>query len=659
MGIFSKYAPLYWEAGLPVMPCIGKRPIITAWDQLSERMPSAIEQADWIQRYPDCNIGLPLGPMSGLCAVDIDTDDPDEIAAIKDALADTPYVRVGKKGMVLIYRWNGEGNFKVRTGDGHQPVEFLGKGNQVIVAPSIHPETHLPYTASANLWDILDDIPNLSANFGKALLLRALRSVVCPISSATSSVKQGARHNELTSYVGQLRNQGHASTALAQMLLARNATFDPPLPDEEVKRIAAWGDGIEGCDGFLRNEVGKIVRASQANVQHALEELGVTIRFDQFAGKDMISGLPGHEGVLEDAAVRRVWFLIQEKFGFQPTKDFFWEVMLDLSRQNSFDPVCEELEKLQAAWDGTPRIDGWLQTYGGAVDTAYVRAVGSKMLIAATHRARQPGSKFDTMPVLSGPQGGGKSTACQILAGGSQRFTDHVPFNADAREVIEALSGRWIAEAGELQGLRNASAEKLKSFLSRTVDHGRAAYARTTQAVSRRCIFVGTTNSWAFLTDGTGNRRFWPVEVGTFDLHALARDRDQLIGEAASREAAGESIVLPNELWAVAAAEQDNCIIENPILSAIEEELEGWTGRIRSTDVWKLLKVPQAQQLSMAKAVSSAMQELGWRAGKHRFGGRNSERGYIKGTAQENTRILHTNYTGNVQPAPPQLENAA
>ena len=641
------------------MPCNGKRPIITAWDQLSERMPSAIEQADWIQRYPDCNIGLPLGPMSGLCAVDIDTDDPDEIAAIKRALADTPYVRVGKKGMVLMYGWNGEGNFKVRSHDGRQPVEFLGKGNQVILAPSIHPETRLPYTASANLWEVLGDIPSLPANFDKALLLRALGLDSRPSSAATSSVKQGARHNALTSYAGQLRNQGHAAAVLAELLLARNSTFDPPLPEEEVARIAAWGDGIEGCDGFLRSEAGKIVRTSQANVQHALEGLGVTIQYDRFAGKDMISGLPGHEGMLDDAAVRRVWFLIQEKFGFQPTKDFFWEVILDLSRQNSFDPVCDELDKLQAAWDGLPRIDRWLPTYGAAADTEYVRAVGSKMLIAAARRARQPGIKFDTMMVLVSPQGNGKSTVCQTLAGGPERFTDHIPFNADAREVIEALSGRWIAEAGELDGMRKASAEKLKSFLSRTVDQGRAAYARTAQAVPRRCIFVGTTNSWAFLTDGTGNRRFWPVEVGVFDLDALARDRDQLIGEAASREADGDSIVLPQELWAVAATEQDNCIIENPILSAIEEELEGWTGRIRSTDVWKLLKVPQAQQLSMAKAVSSAMQELGWRGGKHRFGGRNSERGYIKGTTQENARILHTNFTGKVQPAPPQLENAA
>lgn len=180
-----------------------------------------------------------------------------------------------------------------------------------------------------------------------------------------------------------------------------------------------------------------------------------------------------------------------------------------------------------------------------------------------------------------------------------------------------------------------------------------------TQAVPRRCLFIGTTNSAAFLTDGTGNRRFWPVEVGNFELVALARDRDQLIGEAATREAAGENIILPHELWEVAANEQDDCVVENPILSVIQGKLDGWTGRIRSTDVWKLLSVPQAQQQAMAKIVSSAMQELGWKGGKHRFGGSNPERGYIKGTEPERSHVLTTSYSGIVQSAPTRLENVA
>lgn len=656
MGIFSTHAPKYWNAGLPVIPCNGKRAFLTGWQQFSERMPDGYEQTEWLRSHQDCNIGLPLGPVSRLCCVDIDTDDPDEIAMIKAVLPATPYERVGKKGMALIYRWDGQPNFKLKTPDGRQPLEFLGKGNQVILDPSIHPDTGEPYTASTILSDVLEDIPHLPSGFNKETLSRALGIVPTTKKSADSGIHQGARHNALISYAATLRNQGHAGEALHQMLSTRNSTFLPPLPVDEVASIAEWGDSIEGGDGFIRNDKGKIVATSQVNIRHAVDDLGIALRHDTFAGRDLIEGLPGHEGFLTDAAVRRLWFLIDTTYGFRPVHSFFWEVMLDLAQQNSFDPVCDELTRLQAEWDGIPRLDTWLPSYAKAEDTQYNRVVGRIMLIAAARRARQPGVKFDTMLVLMGDQGNGKSSACQILAGGAKRFTDHIPFNADAREVIEALSGIWLAEAGELHGLRNASAEKLKSFLSRTVDNGRAAYSRTTQAAPRRCIFVGTTNSHTFLTDSTGNRRFWPVHVGDFDLEALARDRDQLIGEAAYREAAGESIILPSELWQVAAVKQEDCRIENPTASALQDLLGEQTGRIRSTDVWQLLKIPLHQQAAMARVVSGAMQELGWEGGKHRFGGTNSERGYIKGAEREGRRVLISGPYGTAIPAPSQSE---
>jgi putative DNA primase/helicase len=164
MGIFSEHAPLYWSAGLPVIPLLkwnsskrgaGKAPDIPGWEKYCSEMPSVEVQAYWLRTFPDHNIGLPLGRCSGLCAVDIDTDDPDETAVIKSLLPDSPYERIGKKGSVLLYRWNGQKNFKLRLPDGRQPVEFLGDGNQVVVPPSIHPETGRPYTATANLWEIV------------------------------------------------------------------------------------------------------------------------------------------------------------------------------------------------------------------------------------------------------------------------------------------------------------------------------------------------------------------------------------------------------------------------------------------------------------------------------------------------------------------------
>ena len=215
-------------------------------------------------------------------------------------------------------------------------------------------------------------------------------------------------------------------------------------------------------------------------------------------------------------------------------------------------------------WDGVDRINEWLIGYAGAADTAYHRAIGRIMLIAAVRRVRQPGAKFDEVVVLESGEGMGKSTALRILAG-DKWFSDSAPFNAEPRETIEQLRGRWIIECADLAGVRKAEVEHVKAFLSRSVDSARLAYDRETTRAPRQCIFVGTTNEQHYLLSTTGNRRFWPVPITCFDLDALARDRDQLWAEAAYWESQNESIRLPRELWAEAAVQQKE-----------REEIDSW-----------------------------------------------------------------------------------
>ena len=123
-------------------------------------------------------------------------------------------------------------------------------------------------------------------------------------------------------------------------------------------------------------------------------------------------------------------------------------------------------------------------------------------------------------------------------------FTDDLPLNADGQKIIEAIAGRWIVEAAELKGLRKSDVEHLKVFLSRQVDRARMPYGRLPREFPRQCVVVGTTNSSKYLRDGTGNRRFWPIQIDAFDIDRLLADRDQLWAEAAHAEAAGESVRL-------------------------------------------------------------------------------------------------------------------
>ena len=124
-----------------------------------------------------------------------------------------------------------------------------------------------------------------------------------------------------------------------------------------------------------------------------------------------------------------------------------------------------------------------------------------------------PGCKFDTMLVLNGSQGIGKSTLIAKLGG--EWFSDSLSLNdTKDKTAAEKLQGYWILEIGELAGLRKAEVETLRSFLSRQNDIYRASFGKRTTPHPRQCVFFGTTNAESgYLRDTTGNRRFWPVKT--------------------------------------------------------------------------------------------------------------------------------------------------
>lgn len=390
-------------------------------------------------------------------------------------------------------------------------------------------------------------------------------------------------------------------------------------------REAIGGDDVE----FDLNEKCQ-PKANQHNIRLALDKMGVQLTHDQFADRLLVGGLPGHGPALQDEAVAVLYLTIDERFGFRAGKDFFWMVVGDQARRAAFNPVHDYLDGL--VWDGTARVDTWLHVYGQAPDTSYTRAVGALVLLAAVRRARAPGCKFDEMLVLVSPQGTDKSSALAALMPVADWFTDDLPLGADTEVVIERMAGRWIVEAAELKGMRDRRTEHLKAFLSRQVDRARMAYGRITREVPRQCVIVGTTNDEQFLTDLTGNRRFWPVKVERFDVKALRRDRDQLWAEAARREADGESIRLNPALYGAATEAQRDHEHVNPFLEVLEDLLRDMEGKFLAADAWAVLGVRvQDRNQNQNDLLGAAMKHLGWTRKMLRFGGTHPAHCYAKG----------------------------
>lgn len=367
-------------------------------------------------------------------------------------------------------------------------------------------------------------------------------------------------------------------------------------------------------------------KVSMRNTVLGLQRLEFAFSQDQFRHRKVVNGtmLDDHEGEISDDACALLRKFIIEAFGFDPKAENVRDAVTQLCLEHTFHPIRQMLDAL--TWDGVPRVDDWLVRYMGAEDTPLNRAIGRIMLVAAVRRVREPGVKFDSIVILEGRQGTGKSTVLQILAGPGLH-SDNEILTLDTKAQMEAMEGVWIYELSEMSGLNKSEVDRMKAFASRDVDRARMSYGRFSEARGRQTIFIGTTNEHKYLKDRTGNRRFLPVKTGMIDLEALRHDRDQLWAEAAKLEAEGESIVLPQELWAVAAAEQEDRLEDDPWQEklamvrgrAVGDEVRAYTAELLGA----LLEIPiERQHNGHGKRLTALMRELGWEPGKFKVAGK-------------------------------------
>lgn len=273
---------------------------------------------------------------------------------------------------------------------------------------------------------------------------------------------------------------------------------------------------------------------------------------------------------------------------YTPTK--LKSILLTVAAMRAYHPIRDYIKSLPA-WDGVSRVEELFITYLGSPDTAYTRAVARKMMVAAVARVYQPGVKFDSVVVLNGPQGMGKSSFFAKLGG--PWFSDSLTIG-DMRDKAapEKLQGYWILELGELAGLKKVDVETVKAFITRQDDKFRHSYGYSVEDHPRQCIIVGSTNnSDGFLRDITGNRRFWPVSCSTNSPKKpweVAEIVPQLWAEAYQLYLKNEPLFLTPELERMASAEQTAALETDVREGMIAEYLEKLL-----PDDWDTMDLPQ------------------------------------------------------------------
>lgn len=481
-------------------------------------------------------------------------------------------------------------------------ISLMGEGSQVVLPPSIHPDTNKQYwfddgelpTESDHIYSLelpdanapktedaidLKDVDLLDGRLpdhivdmivhGKGVEDRS-KAV---FASMNAMLDEGFSDNEILSVftedgyaLGEVafdhaktRSRERAAKWLMRYPLAKaKASKDvSEVFNEEIEPMRSV-DGID-IEDEVRSKAEKnawkkeLVKSDNGLVKPLLKNVVMILRGtfgadcikrNLFASTDTWTvktpWSEPNEWVTDAHAVSfKLW--LSNKFKVEPSVNTINEAFNAIASENAHHPVRAWLKGLE--WDGVNRVDTWLEAYlnSKGQPSEYLRAVGRLMLVGMVARVFEPGCKFDWVPILEGTQGVGKSSTPRILAG-DDWFSDSFLSVSD-KDAVMNLQGVWCYEIGELTAMSKYETGLMKQFVARTSDKIRPPYGSRMVEFPRQCIFVGTTDKEEYLKDDVGQRRYLPVSVGQCEFHHLAKDRAQLFAEAVELYLNGFSLV--------------------------------------------------------------------------------------------------------------------
>jgi putative DNA primase/helicase len=367
-----------------------------------------------------------------------------------------------------------------------------------------------------------------------------------------------------------------------------------------VHELNAWRHNLQmGDKGPKRNLTNTIAHL------RGLPELGKNLRFNEMTQEIEWCNKP-----IEDPDVVDIRLLL-ERENYQSQDRDIRPAIDRVCRENSYNPVVDYLTPLK--WDGTKRLYRWMQTLLGAPDTPFVQLVGPKVLVGAVARAMQPGCKVDTIMVLEGDQGLKKSTAISVLFG-EEHTAESVSIFDQHNKMVMQMMGAWCVELAEFVAILKKDMNAVKGLISMRNDKVVLPYAKAASNHPRRCVFFGTINpdDMGYLTDSTGNRRYWPVRVTKIDLDGIREKRDQLWAEAFHLYRENERWWLEGEENELAEAETAQRQEQDAWAPILEEKLQGHDD-VTSDFALTQLGIPHERKDKRAQMrVGAALRSIGF-----------------------------------------------
>jgi putative DNA primase/helicase len=419
------------------------------------------------------------------------------------------------------------------------------------------------------------------------------------------------------------------STALAAvdstpLLLTTTSAPQPSVKDRCLKRYGFYDSRLILSEN---KESGKVtIKANAFNYRVILENTeGLDLRFSVFEQSELINGQPLTDIEIDEAWMKMIKFLD----GARVARNDVQRALELVANANKYNPLKEWFEKLPPA-EGNGYLNRWLFDVCGCPETEINRVLGRKWLISAVARALDPGCYVEGSLIFFGNQGIGKTWLFQNLNPKPEYYSGEALNIGNKKEAAAVCAGKYIIELGELNSIRRNELNDMKQYLTATSDTYQPKYKQKAVTVPRMHVFGGSTNEETFLTDPTGNRRFWCVAAGEkVDQVGFLAVKEQLWAEALAAYKAGEQWTLSDEERVMLEKANEQFKVEDPLKAFLEEALTDlWPDQFLTTN--KLLQevLKPYKDKVHDKALASAMQSLGWKKKDCTSGKNKGRKGY-------------------------------
>ena len=532
-----------------VCPTPGKHPRIRDWDNKASTDPAQVRQ--WWQRWPTANIGIAAGP-SNLVVVDKDTYQEvagDGILTIADS--ETVTSLTGGGGEHLIYR-HPESGPPLRNDDKALPtwVNIRAHGGQFVAPPSLHKSGHryeweTGYGPHEMEPSPLPDALRVLLQPGDGQADNGQRRRATPI---PEQIAAGGRNNTLTSLAGSMRRRGLGVAVIEAALLQVNAEqCDPPLPDDEVKAIAASvAQYAPSPNGKAANSAGATnAQSGPATVLKSdfyietLHGLGYSFKLNELDDTVEVNGKP-----ISDVLRAKIFSQMADR-GFKGMERVE-HVYTGHAYDNRYHPIKDYLNGLK--WDGRPHVTEFLEHLTFAENEKAGKKFFVRWMLGTVGKVINHDQNF--MLVLDGRQDIGKSSLVRWLCPLPDYFIEGAIVPDDKDSTLRLIR-HWIWEVGELQSTtRKADREALKNFITMSWATVRRPFGRHDLKKPACASMIGTVNESGsgFLDDRTGNRRFAVVNIKHIDWGYTRLDVNQIWAEIMDAYLNGERGMLsPDE----------------------------------------------------------------------------------------------------------------